>query len=1027
MTSLLIVDSQVVQYEKIIAAKKGKSIVFDSKVDTLEDIVSKVSALSDHVFDTVGLVQEGNSFMTHYRIVVKQNPCELNDLPTVGLSSWDAFVDFIKSIQTITGMKTLDFISCSLYANKGFAYAMDEIAKQTGIELRASTDNTGNVENGGNWIQESANVDIRDVYFTDAISEFTGLLYNFSSYGTNTKSMVTTRNPGHNMVGYVGLNNTAGFTNAVDRDNVDASGVRATIGETIVPLAGQVLSWGDPSGSRYAPDPSGIAFTTIIAANDSFSAIDVCGNVAYWGIKRNNPPTGPKFVAIAASLLSFAGLDTSGNIYTWGAITTAPPLNRKYICIAVANETFAAIDGSGNIFAWGDIHYGGLGDITGVSNAVALCSTSTTFAALLANGSIYYWGRFSPDAGEAVDLSGTITGNFKNIVSNNYSYAAIDISGNIQCFGYSYAGGFLFGNTKTVRTIQGNFTAIASNFSAFAALDVSGNITAWGNTTMGGNTVIDYDTSYRTDISANNYQAIVPSLFAYTALDVSGHMISWGDPRSGGNLSGNYRYFNTKKYLNIAASAYAFASLDISGGVQSWGYLWENYNQQPSTTPFPDPTPSADKFTYIIGGANVFAGVQATTRGNKLYSWGFASDVSGAPTSAGWNTVVASAHAFGAIKSPVKGLSLTPIFQYSAGGSAINIFSDVAQFAGDSLTIQYDISGEVGSHTYYQTVNSITGDYPTNLYSNRQYINITIVESTTGRYTYIPNISVVSIVPVIVTLSVNPNVAWGGLSSKANIFYNVAQIKNDATLTINWQYFNPSVENPTIYTYTQQGTTLNGNAPSDPSGARITGPGSLPGYQVNSIGSSDNAFSYQASTQFFTILPEGILCFLQDSEILTKDGYVKVQDLRRGDLVKTASGKFIPIFKIVADVVYNPASTERIKDQLYVCRKDKYPELTKDLVITGAHSILVDKFKEGEEAKAVQLFGDVFITGNKYRLPACVDERTRVYEKTGPATIYHFALENESRFKNYGVFANGLLVETCSIRYITELCNMMSL
>jgi len=38
--------------------------------------------------------------------------------------------------------------------------------------------------------------------------------------------------------------------------------------------------------------------------------------------------------------------------------------------------------------------------------------------------------------------------------------------------------------------------------------------------------------------------------------------------------------------------------------------------------------------------------------------------------------------------------------------------------------------------------------------------------------------------------------------------------------------------------------------------------------------------------------------------------------------------------------------------------------------------------------------------------------------------IYHFALENENVYANYGVLANGLLVETCSIRYLKELSNM---
>jgi hypothetical protein len=64
------------------------------------------------------------------------------------------------------------------------------------------------------------------------------------------------------------------------------------------------------------------------------------------------------------------------------------------------------------------------------------------------------------------------------------------------------------------------------------------------------------------------------------------------------------------------------------------------------------------------------------------------------------------------------------------------------------------------------------------------------------------------------------------------------------------------------------------------------------------------------------------------------------------------------------------------------------------------------------------------VTDQKYRLPACIDEMTHVYEHPGTYTVYHIALEHSSYYKNYGVYANGLLVETSSIRYLKELSNM---
>ena len=43
-----------------------------------------------------------------------------------------------------------------------------------------------------------------------------------------------------------------------------------------------------------------------------------------------------------------------------------------------------------------------------------------------------------------------------------------------------------------------------------------------------------------------------------------------------------------------------------------------------------------------------------------------------------------------------------------------------------------------------------------------------------------------------------------------------------------------------------------------------------------------------------------------------------------------------------------------------------------------------------------------------------------MYEVEGRHTIWHFSLENDDYYMNYGVFANGLLVETTSNRMMEE-------
>jgi hypothetical protein len=165
-------------------------------------------------------------------------------------------------------------------------------------------------------------------------------------------------------------------------------------------------------------------------------------------------------------------------------------------------------------------------------------------------------------------------------------------------------------------------------------------------------------------------------------------------------------------------------------------------------------------------------------------------------------------------------------------------------------------------------------------------------------------------------------------------------------------------------------------------------------------------------------------CFKEGSKILTDRGYVPVQNLKRGDLVKTLHSGYKAVDIIGKRDIHHHAVKDRIKNQLYTCSSTEYPELIEDLVITGCHSILVSDLKEGQRETIVEVLGKIYITEQRYRLPACIDDRASVYEIPGDYTIYHIALENDNYYWNYGIYANGLLVESCSKRYLKELSGM---
>ena len=193
---------------------------------------------------------------------------------------------------------------------------------------------------------------------------------------------------------------------------------------------------------------------------------------------------------------------------------------------------------------------------------------------------------------------------------------------------------------------------------------------------------------------------------------------------------------------------------------------------------------------------------------------------------------------------------------------------------------------------------------------------------------------------------------------------------------------------------------------------------------------ADNG-TYSSATKIYAgpyPIPPPARCFKDGTYILCKTiqndqerlEQIKVQDLKVGTLVKTKYDGFKPIVKIISSVIknnpnYKDGTNPYNKDQLYTCSVNRFDDLFEDLIITGSHSILVFPITDKQKEDICGLLGELYVTDHKYRLPACLDERCVVYPEEGDFTIYHFALEKDCKLSNYGVFANGLLVETASI------------
>jgi hypothetical protein len=152
-----------------------------------------------------------------------------------------------------------------------------------------------------------------------------------------------------------------------------------------------------------------------------------------------------------------------------------------------------------------------------------------------------------------------------------------------------------------------------------------------------------------------------------------------------------------------------------------------------------------------------------------------------------------------------------------------------------------------------------------------------------------------------------------------------------------------------------------------------------------------------------------IPCYEKNTKILClkndKEEYITISDLKKGDLVKTYKHGFKKIELIDSRNILGNNTASNKSNSLY---KYKYnAEGFDNLIITGGHSILLDNLTNE---------GHKFMIEDKYLSFAMNSDD---FEQITPTpdkvqTVYHFALENDCDTSNYGVWANGILSESCS-------------
>jgi hypothetical protein len=140
------------------------------------------------------------------------------------LDNYSSNVSFLIKTCKKFNVKNIDFLACNSLEYINWQKYYEILNYYLGGIIGASTDLTGNIKYGGNWIMENTKEDIQNIYFNENITNYSSTLFSSSISYINTffygrsafLFVIQTTNNFSNLV----LNN---FTNIVFNNNANAS------------------------------------------------------------------------------------------------------------------------------------------------------------------------------------------------------------------------------------------------------------------------------------------------------------------------------------------------------------------------------------------------------------------------------------------------------------------------------------------------------------------------------------------------------------------------------------------------------------------------------------------------------------------------------------------------------------------------------------------------------------------------------------------------------------------------------------
>ena len=614
---LLLIDSRVTDYQDIINATQSgvQHLVFhvedifhvedmNTEANPFEYIQTRISELGVSAYTNVGLIQH-NMRLPVYSMFGSGSgsgsgsfDATITDVETADptLQTWAGVSGFITHLKNTYGVQNFDMMACALYSNPDWKYVIDTLAVQTGVTVRASTDDTGAAALGGDWFLEShTGVNLKDVYFTEAIEDFRGVLIYSTKYDSrsyfSTKSMAVGKAVAWGATNYGGGTDVNTITGGVITSGVVAL---YSTGNAFAALKtnGSVSTWGANGGNQTVggTSPSVASSLTsgvveIYTNENALAALKSDGTVITWGFGSYGGSSTSvdltNVVDIFSGKYAFAALKSNGSLVTWpsssiyggNSSTAASGLTSGVVSVnmAIRGEVAAAaaLKSDGSVVTWPTSSTTGGNSSTVTSSissgVVVVYSDNHTFAALKNNGSVINWGdtTYALDGNTYVAATSVTLSNIVTINNGAGAYAALNINGGVVTWGLDYTGG-----NSSGKSLSSNVVKVYNSLYAFAALKFDGSVVTWGGYT-GGSAWGGNSTSVASDLSSG-VVAVYGNYYAFAALKSNGKVITWGDSASGGSSSSVATDISAG-IVAIYTTVTAFAALRNDGKLITWG------------------------------------------------------------------------------------------------------------------------------------------------------------------------------------------------------------------------------------------------------------------------------------------------------------------------------------------------------------------------------------------------------------------------------------------------------------------------